>query len=120
MKILAIFAICVLASAHGGDKPGPHGGFITMPAAFHVEVVPEGARKFKVYLLDAHFKNPMATNSSVTASVGKSVAKCAAQTDHFACELTDADLTKKGSLTIDAVRDKQKGNSAKYELPLKR
>ncbi len=54
--------------AHGEDKPGPHGGFIRMPGAFHTEVVKE-KEGYRVYLLDINWKNPSVLDSAVLASI---------------------------------------------------
>jgi hypothetical protein len=106
--------------AHGEDKPGPNGGFISMPGAFHVELVPVNARQLKAYLLDIDWKNPTLKESSIELSQGALAAKCKAKTDHFVCDFPAAvDLTKPGELTVNSTREKQKGNTVKYSLPLK-
>jgi hypothetical protein len=37
----------VFAWGHGEDKPGPNGGYIQMPGAFHTELVPVSDKVFK-------------------------------------------------------------------------
>ncbi len=109
--------------AHGEDKLGPNGGFIRMPGAFHTEVLPLGANKLKVYLLDINWENPSVLNSSLSVNLKSkttSQAKCEAQENYYLCEFPKGvDLTKKGELSIEAQRENQKGNKVSYELPLK-
>ncbi|MBX3032875.1 MAG: hypothetical protein KF865_03045 [Bdellovibrionaceae bacterium] len=112
-----------MAWGHGEDKPGPHGGFIRMPGAFHTEVVPQSARKIKIHLLDMSWKNPTVKDSEVvvTHQAAKKVTKalCTAQADHFVCEFArGVDLRKNGELIVTARREGQQGNAASYALPL--
>lgn len=107
--------------AHGEDKPGPHGGYISMPGAFHVELLPVSASQMKIYLLDAHWTNPTVEDSRVELSAGKkNAAKCVAAKDHFVCNFAAPLDLQKGEVTVNATRENQKGNAAKYPLPLKR
>ncbi len=116
------FAISALA--HGEDKPGPHGGFIRMPGAFHTEIVPVEGQKFYVYLLDINWKNPSTKDSSLVLTFKKSKqsieAKCQITSDFYVCEFSkNVDLKKKGKLEVLAQREKQQGNLITYDLPLK-
>lgn len=110
-----------LAFAHGEDKPGPHGGYIRMPGAFHTELVPDGQNQFKVYLLDLHWKNPTVAHSSLKVThqgKGATEAKCEAQKSFFLCRFEKgADLTR-GRLVVEARREKQVGGLVTYDLPL--
>lgn len=112
-----------LAYAHGEDKPGPNGGFIRMPGAFHTEVIPLGPNKLKVFLLDLAWQNPSTANSSLVVSLkskSRSKAKCEIKENHYVCDFPKGvDITRKGELVIDAKRENQKGNQISYELPLK-
>jgi hypothetical protein len=106
--------------AHGEDKPGPNGGKITMPGAFHVEVVPVDERQLKVYLLDLDFKNPVVKGSSLKVTHGSVVAKCKEKSDHFVCDFpAQINLNQPGEIKVTATRDKQKGNRVEYALPIK-
>lgn len=108
------------AFAHNEDQKGPNGGFIRMPGNFHTEVVPQKNGKIKVYLLDVNIQKPMVKDSSITASIVNGASKdikCESQKDFFICETKKADL-KKGTLQINAERNKVKGAIAIYELPL--
>jgi hypothetical protein len=109
--------------AHGEDKLGPNGGFIRMPGAFHTEILPLGANKLKVYLLDINWKNPSVSNSSLSVTLNSKKIpkdKCQIKEKYYLCEFPKGvDLTKKGELSIEAQRENQKGNKVSYELPLK-
>ena len=115
--LLTVFA-GQTAKTHGEDKPGPHGGQIRMPGAFHTEVIshPNG---FQVYLLDINFQNPTVKNSDVKASiqsVGKvDQLKCDTHPDHFFCKFSSP--PKSGILIIESTRESAKGNSVQYNLP---
>lgn len=112
-----------LALAHGEDKPGPNGGFIRMPGAFHTEVIPTGPNSLKIYLLDIQWQNPSVANSalSVTHKAKKSTqGKCSIEANHYVCKFAkNVDLKKSGELIVEAQRENQKGNVVSYELPLK-
>lgn len=106
--------------AHGEDRPGPHGGFIRMPGAFHTEVV-KVKNGFRIYLLDHNWKNPTVQNSSVTSFI-----KPSTDTAHIECKkekLTffcpTSIIPEKGELHILAQRDGQSGAPAIYPLPLR-
>lgn len=125
-KIPILFLLVIFspafANAHGENKPGPHGGFIRMPGAFHTEVVQVGADKAKIYLLDMNWKEPSVKNSKLEVRVGaKGSATCAIQAEsYFLCSFPKGiDLSKKGTLKIKAQREGQMGNEISYELPLK-
>lgn len=114
--------ISMFVSAHGEDKPGPNGGFVRMPGAFHTEVVLDGKSALKLFLLDMEWKNPVVVDSTaeVTWKAGTTIkGKCQPKTDHFVCNFPQGtDLTKKGFLSILARRGPQKGNEAVYTTPL--
>lgn len=121
-----MFSVLILtqnAFSHGEDKPGPNGGFIRMPGAYHTEIVPLGAQKFKIYLLDINWKNPSMKDSSVTVSWKKGAqtlsATCEAKTDFYSCELPKGKNLKMGSIEVSSKRENQVGNKVTYELPLK-
>ncbi|MBX3021899.1 MAG: hypothetical protein KF799_09510 [Bdellovibrionales bacterium] len=108
------------AWAHGEDKPGPQGGFISMPGAFHVELVPVSEQQLKVYLLDLHWKNPTLKDSSIKLSHGSTSARCTERKDHFVCDFPMAvNLKEAGELKVDATREGQKGTTVRYSLPLR-
>lgn len=123
MRNLILILIMLLTPptwAHGEDRPGPHGGFISMPGPFHVELVLVGERRVKAYLLDMNWENPTLTESSVELVQGRNSAKCTAKENHFDCEFPIAvNLTKTGELQVKAKREKEIGQTA-YSLPFKR
>ena len=108
--------------AHGEDKPGPHGGYIRMPGAFHTELVKTSGSKITVYLLDIEWKNPTIKNSTIEVTVklkGNSTqAKCVPRDDRFECELKN-NLDQVKEIQVKAVRDGQGGGIVSYDLPLK-
>lgn len=112
-----------LAFAHGEDKPGPNGGFIRMPGAFHTEVIPTDSNSLKIYLLDIQWQNPSVANSalSVTYKTKQSTkAKCSIESNYYVCKFPkNVDFKKNGELIVEAQRENQKGNIVSYELPLK-
>lgn len=120
--ILASLFLPVFAHAHGEDQPGPHGGSIRMPGAFHTEVLVNNDKSVQVYLLDMNFKNPTLKDSKVAVRMEnnkKSVPfKCMPMDDHFHCQ-AEGNSALKGKLIVEATRENAVGNEAVYELPLK-
>ncbi|MBK9323524.1 MAG: hypothetical protein IPM97_11385 [Bdellovibrionaceae bacterium] len=128
LALMQVFLTLVLsldfAFAHGEDKPGPHGGYIRMPGAFHTEIVPIDEQKLHVYLLDMNWKNPTTKDSSLVMTFEKrkqfEKAKCQPSSNFYICEFSkEVDLMKSGTLKLLAQRKKKKGNLIRYELPLK-
>ncbi len=130
--LVAIFSFLMTDSsfvlAHGEDQPGPNGGEIRMPGAFHTEILVQGKDQVRVYLLDMDWKNPTVNESKVEVShlidiAGKTKrhhAQCLKKNDFYLCRfLKDVDLAKGGRLQVTAQREKQKGNVVTYDLPLK-
>ena len=121
--LCALYALPSIAQAHGEDKPGPHGGFVRMPGAYHTELVQENLRSFRVYLLNMQFKEPTAENSTVgmSKSSGKTIikAECSAEADSFVCRFPEGTDLAKGEIKIESSRKGMKANSAAYKLPLK-
>ncbi|TGL13597.1 hypothetical protein [Leptospira meyeri] len=109
-------------AAHGEHKPGPHGGAIRMPGAFHTEVLPYQNLGFKVYLLDIHFENPTSKNSKLRGKVVSNEKefplKCTGHPDHFYCEIPKGSSVLEGELILFPEWNLQKGAEVKYKLPL--
>jgi len=125
MKFLTaiLFVISFAVYGHGEHRPGPHGGIIRMPGAFHTELVVEGSKEFKIYLLDTNFKFPVTGNSLVKAKfiADKTYeASCRAEDDFFSCHFDKEVLASKGELQIISKRNGVKGAVAKYPFPLSR
>lgn len=127
MAALGVLFIGVAALAHGEDKPGPNGGEIRMPGAFHTEVKLQG-REIRVYLLDIEFKNPMIENSSVDITAITSASKdgvkmsckpskSAART-YFVCLDGKYAPANGDVLKVKAKRGTSTGNEVEYSLPL--
>lgn len=127
---LAVFSVFTLLPfqvfAHGENKPGPNGGFIQMPGAFHTELIlDEDDGSFHLFLLDMNFKNPTAQNSSVQASLDQKKKprvnfKCEVMGgNHYHCKPDKKYAFNSGQITLNV---KRKGASAVavYNLPLAR
>lgn len=112
----------VLAVAHGGDKPGPHGGNVEMPGAFHTELVLDKDQSAHIYLIDINFQNPTTKDSSVKVFARNKKMEvpfsCSIMDDHFHC-VPSKKYQAKGEIVVQAVREKAVGNEAIYKLPLK-
>lgn len=124
-NIAVIFTLLfsgAFAAAHGEDKPGPNGGYIRMPGAYHTEVVVTEPHRLKVFLLDINWKNPTVEDSGVSvtiASAKPASTDCIAAKDHFVCELPkNINLKSSGTLSLISTRAKKKGAVATYALPL--
>ncbi len=122
LLVLSILMAPLLSPAHGGDKPGPHGGNVEMPGAFHTEVVMDKDQSIHIFLIDMNFKNATSKDSSVTLSFQdkKNPVKftCSVMSDHFHC-IPSKKYDLKGTLVVKAIREKAVGNEALYKLPLK-
>lgn len=124
---LALFVTLIpmaVCHAHGMERPGPHGGFIRMPGAFHTELVPEGPRILNVYLLDDEFKRPVTHSSHVKASLkrteGSIDLRCVPTMDHFVCALPGGMRLSKGDkLHFKAGRRGSGEGLAVYEFPFR-
>ncbi len=114
----------VLSYAHGEDQPGPQGGVIRMPGAFHTEVIPT-KNGFKVLLLDINFKNPSVKDAALKASIIPAAAShqaieltCKVESDYFVC-LAPKDVMKvSGTLSLSPTRQKAEGMTVSYPWPL--
>ncbi|VVC76383.1 hypothetical protein AQUSIP_16950 [Aquicella siphonis] len=125
-KIAAITGMSILSAAsfaHGENLPGPNGGFIRMPGAFHIEVIPQ-QNGFKILLLDIGFQHPLIQHSTVKAVIKQDTKsmelRCKPKQNYFYCSVDPKQLAKATSLEVTAVRNNAKGAPAIYPLPLKR
>lgn len=121
-SVITLLFVPLLSWAHGENKPGPHGGHVQMPGAFHTEIVPDKEQGFQVYLLDINFQNPTIKNSKVEAFVqnkdGKTNFSCNTMAEnHFHC-VPNQKYPTQGKLIIKAMRENASGNEAVYPLPL--
>lgn len=120
--LTTLFFSSTLVMAHGGDKPGPHGGRVEMPGAFHTELILNSDQSADVYLIDMNFQNPTVKDSDVSVSIknkkSKITFKCTAGEDHFHC-IPNKKYEIAGEMIVKATREKAVGNEAVYKLPLK-
>ena len=118
-SIIISFVILLCSSSAplfgmGGDKPGPHGGYITMPGTYHVELV-EKDKMIKIYLLDISIINPTTKNSNAILNQ----AKCLPKENYFECAIPEMKTNKLKEYSLETVRNKIKGSIAIYKLPLR-
>lgn len=110
-----------LAGAHGTDSPGPHGGEVRMPGAFHVEAVPSGDA-LSLYLLDVRIENPTASDSWVRPVLhqqGEAIElSCHVNEKGFRCPLPEGATLDSGRLVVSAKRADVPHAEVSYELPL--
>ena len=127
-KLFGLFLVLLgsgQAWAHGMSKPGPNGGFVQMPGAFHTELVLSGSSGFEVFLLDEEIKHPTTRRSSVVVSVkqgqGEIKIPCDKATDHFTCHLPEGFRLKLGdSILIRSNRAGSAQGISIYKMPFKR
>ncbi|PWG62576.1 hypothetical protein DEM34_11535 [Spiribacter halobius] len=121
MASSVLLAGTTAALAHGEAEPGPHGGEIRMPGAFHTEVV-AASGALRVYLLDMQFENPQTAESSVEVTVRQQGethrVECTAAERAFRCPLPDGVSLNAGALEVSAVRGGGQSWDAEYSLPL--
>lgn len=123
MKIFIFLTLMINTSivfGHGGNKPGPNGGHIQMPGAFHTELVIE-KQMARVYLLDINFKNPTTESSNIlftafTKSKAEKVS-CVDKKTYYECPLSEK-ASNYSNISIKATRKKANGKEALYDLPL--
>ncbi|BDA78012.1 hypothetical protein LPTSP3_g09420 [Leptospira kobayashii] len=110
-------------AAHGENKPGPNGGQIRMPGAFHTELISLGDKKFKLLLLDLNFENPITKNSSVNVAIQsngrRENLKCETHPDHFYCFGNEKPIEKDAKLIVSSSRENAKGIEVIYPLPFR-
>ncbi|MDC0255841.1 hypothetical protein OAK75_13145 [Bacteriovoracales bacterium] len=109
MIVLATLFMTVHLFAHGGNKPGPHGGKIKMPGMFHTELLIKNHHIFRVYLLDMKFENPVIEKSKVQYSFnGSDKVICEPTKSYFLCE-TKRVIKGHYTLKLFVKRNKMKG-----------
>lgn len=114
--LLSLF-LTPYAFSHGENKPGPHGGQIRMPGAFHTELLVE-THMARVYLLDVNFKNPTTLNSTVSMKVGSDSnfkeVSCSPKVEYFECHIPEVEKVK--DIQVKATRNGVSGKLANYPL----
>lgn len=121
--VLATVAVSGRGFAHGDDRPGPHGGHVRMPGAYHTELVPFADKTgVKVYLLDISFADPVTEQSWVRliyeTEDATSVTECAVKDDYFECRLPTGAKLDTGKFVISSSRRGSRSTAAVYSLPL--
>lgn len=119
---LVLITVASNASAHGEDKPGPHGGIIRMPSSFHTELVSVDEHSLQIYLLDIMFKEPVSQDSTVKAEVVDGtdhfLLNCKAKGKAFSCFVPTEKTLSRGELVVSATRSQVQGSDQRYALPL--
>lgn len=123
MKLAFVTILMTLSAqlfAHGMNKPGPNGGYIRMPGAYHVELVSTDTET-KVYILDIGFKKLPVTNALVSMSLKGAKdfpVKCRKEAEFFRCDIKGSELKMYKELTITSSKAGEKQASSVYSLPL--
>lgn len=122
--LLASLSVYGTAWGHGEDKPGPHGGVIRMPGAFHTELKMNSATQLSLYLLDFNWKNPVIQGSKVKAILKRGETSrelaCEPNRKRFKCSLPSGMTLENGDV-IEVVANRQgaEGGVAVYPYPFK-
>ncbi len=123
MKLAFVTLLMTLSTgvfAHGMNKPGPNGGYVRMPGAYHVELVSSEAET-KVYLLDVNFKKIDMAKSQVSMSLKGAKdfpVKCTKEAEFFRCDIKGNELKMYKELTITSSKAGEAGVASTYKLPL--
>lgn len=120
VTILLTFIIQNTVFAHGMGKPGPNGGYIKMPGAYHVELVSSEAET-KVYLLDMNFQKLDMSKSKVSMSLKGAKdfpVKCTKEVEFFRCDIKGNELKMYKELTISSSKAGEASAPSVYKLPL--
>jgi len=123
IALLALSLAPIDGFAHGEDKSGPHGGYIRMPGAFHIEIVLPRKNTLRVYLSDMEWKNPTIEKSSVSVMFVKDdtskTLNCKAKKEYFECVVALPGVSHDvGELKVRATRKGSSGAEVRYKLPL--
>lgn len=120
---LVIFLFSFNVFSHGMNNLGPNGGFISMPANYHIELV--SAQWLKIYFLDVNFKQMPAKSQEVEVSLYSKKNEefklpCHLNIDHFSCSLRGNFLNDQKEIRIKSkLTKKSRFNLSIYEVPLK-
>ena len=122
--MVLFFTLLIISPLFAGDLSplGPHGGYLRTLGDFHSELVLNGKKGARVYLLNKEDKNPIADAASVYFMLhsGKFDTNyyCAPTGHHFECRLPRPLARSNGDvITIKAIR-KGKTDHFRYEFPL--
>lgn len=106
---------------HGEDHPGPHGGEIRMPGAFHTELKKVNTKQLKIYLLDMDFKSPSVKESKVEAVLQRGTSTfeltCKPVRNYFLCKTAKGTSLKSGDqILVTSSRAGSQGGKVTYTL----
>lgn len=126
MVIVTLLSLGVLtfannANAHGTDKLGPNGGYVTMPGAYHVEVVPRDDLT-QVYFLDMKFRPLETKDSTISFKLKGHHAEeipCMNRNSYFECSTVLKEAKGFNEIEIQSTLKKSKFRTSNYKLPLK-
>ena len=124
-SFVTLLMTCLFSSnsfAHGMNKPGVNNGYVRMPGAYHVELVPisEG---FRVYFQDIQFKSistkDATLNLVVKAQTSATIGCKKEEANTFVCPVEKAALKGATELVLESSinNGKTKGSSV-YKYPL--
>ncbi len=122
------FGLPTVLWATGEAKPGPNGGEVRTPGAFHVELKVSG-REIWVYLLDNNVEKPRTDKSSVSVDVVLPTsdlnpvkldcrAAKASEPPRFVCTHSSYEPVKGHTLKVRANRGALTGQEVSYLLPI--
>lgn len=120
VTLIMTYLLSTSAFAHGMNKLGPHNGYIRMPGAYHVELVPESSG-YRIYFLDMQFKNisiQNATANMVVKSDQSGTIGCKKESGYFICPVEKQALKTAKEIVLEtSINGKTKAASS-YSLPL--
>ena len=120
VTLLLTLVLSQTAFAHGMNKAGPHGGYVRMPGAYHVELVPVD-KELKVYFLDMAFAPISIDQASVTLTLrGKTTlkAECLKELHFFRCDTKDQSFKSFREIIVESTKDGKASASSNYKVPL--
>lgn len=121
VTLVTLLIISSTVSAHGMNKPGPHGGFVRMPGTYHIELVPSGL-ELKVYFLDMNFKPLPISDAIVELTLnGKKPfkAQCLKEMQFFRCDTNEQSYKKFKEISIESSIKGSDETKSVYKVPLK-
>lgn len=121
-KVLFLYIVFLSTSlfAHGMNKLGPNGGYIKMPANYHIEVVKDH-QNIKVYFLDINFRTLKIESSSVSVIFKGKInvpSRCSIENKYLSCLIPKVGLNKFKEMVVTSTKDNGKAFESIYKLPL--
>jgi predicted double-glycine peptidase len=104
------------------DKPGPHGGIIQMPGAYHLEALKKTKETIQIYVLDMNFVNKTPNEKTeITAQVRRKKQNLKLQCEmepakeFYLCQ-SPQKIKAEDVLLVDSKLGDMKGNQAQFEF----